>query len=62
MKPTRWDKRAEEWLRTGRPIVSEPFVDHLEKTPRRKRRRTHAKQKAAPTSFAASSLPPSDRE
>ena len=61
MKPTRWDKRAEEWLRTGRPIVSEPFVDHLEKTPRR-RRRTHAKQKAAPTSFAASSLPPSDRE
>lgn len=54
-----WHPRARAWRQTGRPVISEPFVDRLEGK-RRSRKRTKAAP--IPTTFAAASLPPGDRE
>lgn len=60
--PSPWHPAAEAWIRTGRPVISEPFVDRLERRPRPTRRRTKRKAQVPTVSFAASSLPPGDRE
>lgn len=59
MKRDPWHPFAAAWRRSGRTVISEPFVASLEA---RRRPRKRAKPAPPPTTFAASSLPPGGRE
>lgn len=63
MNASPWHPLAVHWRRRGGIVISEPFVDRLERRPKRRRRRyVKARQTPPPITFAAASLPPGDRE
>ena len=53
--PDPWHPRARAWRRTGRTVISEPFVDALEARRRPRKRAKPAPR--APVSFADRSQP-----